>query len=170
MVKVGTAPAASSEDSEVAYLIDFETGAILLALQSRDDRYGGFDVGLVTSTAFSADGRLLAFGWSGGAVEIWAADTLKLIGKTEPGDAEPTSLIFSGDGHSLIGGNDSGISVWNADTLKLTHTLIRRSVGTHVSSAGLAISQDGELVAAGAYQRAVSSVDTARGMSRPMLN
>ena len=83
---------------------------------------------------------------------------------------QTTSLMFSADNRFLIGGSrDEGIYVWSLETGKLLRTLERDFMAGRVSTGGLAISQDAELVGAGPRQRATSSGDIGRERRRAGL-
>jgi WD40 repeat protein len=85
------------------YLVEVATGKMLLVrgerkipLEERIEKNDDEDH--VASIAFSPDGTRLAFGWWQGAAEIWKMDTLEMLGKTEHGDDQTTSLISGTSG------------------------------------------------------------------------
>jgi len=149
-----------SDDKVVAVLVNAVDGAIRLTVRddSRDqDKY-------VTSTAFSADGKRVAFGRWNGAAEVWSTETLQLFRNlpADPTDAadQTRSLRFSDDGQFLVGGSrDSGVFLWNVTTGRWVRTFNRDSLAGHVNVASVAISHDGKLVVGGSAERARSSGD-----------
>jgi WD40 repeat protein len=149
--------AGSSDSPPTAYLIETRPGTILYQFRKRKD--GDY----VRSFAFSADGQRLALGLQNGTAEIWNVKPPAPIKHLAAAEDQTTSLRFSPDNRFLIGGSrDAGIFVWSVDSGKLLRTLERAGVAGHVSTGGLAISDDSQLVATGPMQRATSSGDVGR--------
>jgi WD40 repeat protein/uncharacterized caspase-like protein len=146
-------------------LIDVATQKTLLTFAERRVRRKDSVNDKEWASAFvvSPDGQRLAVGWSDGEAEIWSLGTRRLLRRLERADDQTTSLAFSPDRRYLVGGSrDSGVFVWDASNGKLLRELKREVIAGHVNTGSVAISHDGELVAAGPGQRAVSSGDEGR--------
>lgn len=165
-----TAQVAKSRESQTGssmnatYLVDAMTGKVIRQFMPGRHRWAGIDVDPEPNAgafAFSADGRQFAIGWWSFGVEIWSLESLTLIRRMDA--PQTTSLTFSPDNRFLIGGSrDEGVFIWSTQTGALMRTLERESVAGHVNTGSVAISPDGELVAAGPGQRATSSGDIGR--------
>jgi WD40 repeat protein len=65
----------------------------------------------VFSLAFHPGGRMLASGWSDGAIHLWLLDTKPTATLLERHHTPVRSLAFSADGGTLASGSDSGVIV-----------------------------------------------------------
>jgi len=69
---------------------------------------------LVTSVAFSPDGRLLASGsWGGTIIRLWDVASGQLVRTLEGHTSRVHSVAFAPDGHLLASGSGDGtIRLW----------------------------------------------------------
>ena len=97
-----------------------------------------------SSTAYSRDGQLLAWG-SGSTVHVVDLSTGKQLNDRFEGHGEPAyELTFTPDGKQVVSaGMDGDIRIWDAATGRLEQTL-RHDSGKWVS--GLAVSPDGNQI------------------------
>ncbi len=159
--------AGSKGDADVVhatYLVDTASGRVLRQFRPVRHTWEGIDADPSPDAgafSFSADGSRFAIAWWSFGVEIWSLQPLRLIKRMDA--PQSTSLAFSANGRSLIvGSRDEGIFVFSSETGKVLRKLERESVAGHVNTGSVAVSHDGELVAAGPSQRAVSSGDVGR--------
>ena len=110
---------------------------------------------LVSSVAFSPNGRMLAAGnGDNGTITLWNAQTHHLIATLHTGDRGPVnSVAFSAQGHTLATGSESGtVQLWDARSYALLATL---SPGPgQVFS--VAFSPDGRFLAAAGFTGTIS--------------
>ncbi len=133
---------------EKARLVDAATGAVL-------QQFGR----PLRTAAFSQDGTYLAISGS----EVWDMASLQLVKSVPEGDSPCTSLLLAAEGKLLVcGSRDEGIYIRDVETGKTVRSFSREFVAGHVSTASLALSADGKLIAAGPGQRAFSSGDVGR--------
>jgi len=165
MLEVTAQGAGSRADGAAeAWLVETSKGSVVHRFKERKAPADAvFEQDFVRAFGFSADSRRVAIGWQNGAAEVWSVSPPRLIKRLDAAEDQTTSLAFSPDDKLLAGGSrDAGLFVWNLETGKLLNDLDRAGVAGHVSTGGLAISHDRELVAAGPRQRAVSSGDIGR--------
>jgi len=109
---------------------------------------------IVTSVAFSPDGRRIVSGSYDRSVRLWNAQTGQPIGQPLQGHtAIVSSVAFSPDGRRIVSGSyDRSVRLWNAQTGQPIgqplqgHTAIVSSV---------AFSPDGRRIVSGSYDRSV---------------
>jgi len=117
----------------------------------------------VSGTALSADGRLIAVGyWSGeiAVVDARSGRRVRVVGGKEPLDSAVFAIVFTPDSKSVVGcTRDAGAALWRISDGALVRTFETSQVSGHVNCSALAISGDGQLLAAGLAERARSSGD-----------
>ena len=92
-------------------LVDLSTGSCTSP--------GAFCETKVRSIAFSADGRFLALGSSGAAIQIWDASTYQMIAQLVGHGGQVNSVDFFPDGKQIISAsNDGTIRVWDIELLE----------------------------------------------------
>jgi len=104
----------------------------------------------VLSTAYSADGRLLAAGLADGSVAVWDAASLASRGRLGGGSGRVNGIGFSPDAARLVGGCDDGsVVIWSraaAAAQARFHPHARRVYSAAFAADGLRIltaSEDG---------------------------
>src|SRR5439155_1084357 len=81
-------------------------------------------VGLVTSVAYSPDGKRLATGSVRGQMAMWDAQTGERLLTLEGHSASIRCLAFSPDGKRLASASpDKTVTLWDAESGQLLHTL-----------------------------------------------
>jgi WD40 repeat protein len=110
----------------------------------------------VRAVAFSSDGRWLACGTAEGSidhqwvkargVQVWNLATGEEAGRLECAGDTGWSLLFSGDGATLVGGGDGVIRFWDTTTGRLLHAVQDAQLGTVTA---MALSPDGTRLATG---------------------
>lgn len=152
--------AGASQDDEPAKvsLIDARTGRRHFTVEP----HGADTIG-VSGVAFSADGRLIAIGYWSGEIAILDARTgrrLRVVGGKEPMDSAVFAIVFTPDNTGVVGcTRDAGAALWRIADGNLVRTFETSQVSGHVNCSALAISADGQLLAAGLAERARSSGD-----------
>jgi WD40 repeat protein len=112
-------------------------------------RYIEFDTDQILAVAYSPDGRWLAGGGFGKAINLWDARTGKVVHRLEAATRPAyRSIAFSPDGKMLVGcGDDGVVRLWNVRTGEL-----ERSVAVSTKQAWIvsriAFSPDGTKLAA----------------------
>lgn len=113
--------------------------------------------GVVTSIAFSPDGRRIVTGADDGAARIWFGETGMQIGVPMRHVGGVTSVAFSPDGRRVATGTDDGTArVWESETGKPIGTPMRHKGVVN----SVAFSPDGRRIATGAGDEAVWIWDT----------
>ncbi len=112
----------SGSSDGTARIWDAESGGILHILAKENETgHGG-----VYSVAYSMDGRLIASGetfFKGGIeISMWNAAHGSPRRPFQL-NAGPNYLAFSPDGHSLAGGNSTGINIWNIEIGERVHMI-----------------------------------------------
>jgi WD40 repeat protein/predicted Ser/Thr protein kinase len=74
---------------------------------------------IVTSLAYSSDGRLLASGGMGGFIQLWDAGTRQCLKNLQVSQGAVWSLAFVPGSAELIAGSSTGVQVWDAKTWTL---------------------------------------------------
>jgi WD40 repeat protein len=109
--------------------------------------------------AFSPDGRLLAAGDRGSAVNLWETATGRPLRTLEDQENGVESLAFSPDGRMLALGGHRGVGLWDYE--------VGRQLGTikgHADFvASVAFSPDGKLLASASRDGAIKLWDAIRG-------
>ncbi len=123
---------------------------------------------LITSIAFSPDGKLLASGGVDGDVRLWNVQTASLEHLISLADATTVySVAFSPDGHLLAIATDSpNVTLWDTATGTLKGTLKGHSDSIYA----LAFSPDGHLLASGSRDTTIRlwNVDTMQPTGQPL--
>ena len=111
------------------------------------------------SVAFSPDGKLLAFGFIGGIVELWdlTSTTIALCSRLKVHSSGVRDVAFSPDGKLLaFGSHDGTVGLWD-----LTAAALQSLLQGHSSSViCVAFSLDGELLASGSSSGTVRLWDS----------
>lgn len=116
--------------------------------------------GLVTSTGFSPDSRLLASSGTDGNIHLWDTVTGKPLKVLRGHQSEVNIVIFSPDGRLIVsGGYDKRLIVWNTKTRKILH-----KISLSAWSLALAFAPDGNLVA-GFQDGSIKVIDVKTGKS-----
>jgi WD40 repeat protein len=104
---------------------------------------------VVSSVAFSPDGKTLAIAIFGGTVWLWNLATHQQIGHPLTSNSPVVSIAFSKDGKTLASGSyDGTMRLWNLATHRqIGHPLTAPSSTNAVES--VAFSKDGKTLAAG---------------------
>jgi len=112
------------------------------------------------ASAFSRDGRLLAFSPGGQPTQVFAVNGFEKRGETAPVPGGVQSFAFSRDGSLLAtADSDAGVRVYSTNDMKLlseNHDLLMEPLGVDFTA-------DGKEVAAAGGDRTVMFVDTASG-------
>ncbi len=118
---------------------------------------------IVSSVAFSPDGKILASGSWDYTIRLWNVNTGELL-KTLIGHENcVSSVAFSPDGKILASGSwDHSIRIWDVDTGNHIHTPVRKDTGVahwdRVRS--VAFSPDGQILVVGSHDKSISLWDT----------
>ena len=105
--------------------------------------------GIVYSTAFSPDGRLIASGSSDKTVRFWDAQTGKLLETLFGHSRKITSLAFSADAKTLVSGSeDDTLKIWDVSGGHLIRTITAYTSGVE-GITSVVFSPDGRNVLAG---------------------
>ena len=117
---------------------------------------------LVTSVAFSPDGKTLVSGSWDKTIRLWDAATGKPLGEPIRGhEGSVSSVAFSPDGKTLASGSDdSTIRLWDAATGKPLGEPLR---GHEESVSSVAFSPDGKTLASGSNDETIRLWDAATG-------
>ncbi|MGW0538482.1 nSTAND1 domain-containing NTPase [Streptomyces sp. NPDC003032] len=121
---------------------------------------------LVASTAFSADGRILATASMDRSVKLWDARSHRLVATLTGHTDFVNTVAFSPDGHTLASaGNDRSVKLWDARSHRLLATL----TGHTNTVEGLTFSPDGQMLASAGSDRTVRLWDVRTHRERAVL-
>ncbi|MCK9564659.1 MAG: hypothetical protein M0Q43_01255 [Methanothrix sp.] len=117
--------------------------------------------GLVSSVAFSPDGRIIASASYDKTVKLWDSESQNEI-RILKGHSEPVqSVAFSPDGRTLASGSsDDTVKLWDIDSGNVIQTLDGHS---YYSVSSVAFSPDGRTIASGNWDNTIRLWDTASG-------
>jgi glucose repression regulatory protein TUP1 len=150
-------------------LYDAVTGDQIVQLPdetgSRSDNY-------IRSVAFSPDGKLLATGSEDKIIRLWNLERRAIVKKLEGHTSEIYSLAFTPDGKDIISGSgDKSARIWDLESGTVKHEMsidearINEQTGQPLDGGvtSVAISFDGELLAAGSLDHVVRIWDIKSG-------
>jgi WD40 repeat protein len=119
----------------------------------------------ITRLAFSPDGQLLASGDEFGTVKLWNVATGKELGDLEGSKTEIWALAFTQDGGLLVVGNKGDVRYKSPGRLTFWDVKTRRPRATvpgETHTGAAALSPDGRLLAAGAFDNSIKIWEVAR--------
>jgi len=121
---------------------------------------------MITSVAYSADGRRLATSGTDGTIRIYEAETGRLLRALVTPGADCTVVAWSPDGKTLAsGGNDKAVRLWDVDSGRLLRTM--REHTSYVTA--VSWSPDGAMLATGSHDNTVRLWNVADGKLRDTL-
>jgi WD40 repeat protein len=143
---------ATTGRGNIVQLWDAATLAPTVKLESEEQPTGitpgGFGSfgGLGFTSAFSADGRILAIAYQDDAIRLWDTATGKLLGTCVGHKQGVISVAFAPDGRTLASSSDdSTVKFWNITSQQELLTI--RQLGATLS--GLMFSPDGRMLVGG---------------------
>jgi WD40 repeat protein/serine/threonine protein kinase/tetratricopeptide (TPR) repeat protein len=139
---LSTPPAKPAPDGEVI-VWDVTAGRALLTLQPSADPVRG--------VAFSPDGKTLAAGRKGGAVEFHDVATGSKAQTMETGDRDISLVAFSPDGSLVAAAGYESVTLWEVASGRAARRVVSRGFLSSATSMVmcLAFSDDGRLLATG---------------------
>jgi WD40 repeat protein len=138
----------------------------------------------VLSVAFSPDGHTLASSENDGTIQLWdvaAPSHSRPLGQPLTGDQVIDSMVFSRDGHMLVGGGTSGtnstgtIKLWDVADLAHPRPVSQALTGTsNTTVTSMVLSPDGHTLASGNFDGTVRLWDIAdaeypRPIGQPLI-
>lgn len=138
------------------FLYNAVDGALVRVLRGHE--------GAVTAVAFSPDGAKLASGDEFGIIKIWSVDegTVSQEWSTHR-ERAITGLLFSPEGNLLVStGGDGKVNVWKTEDW----SLVRQFWQDAVTTASLAFSADGKVLAIGGFQTILIQVSDWKELRR----
>ena len=115
---------------------------------------------VITSVAFSPDGRYIASGSADKTIKLWEVSTSREIRTLLGHTSGVSSVAFSPDGRYIISGSwDKTIKLWDVATGREIRTLVGHS--QQVTSA--AFSPDGKYIASGSRDKTIRFWDVSTG-------
>jgi WD40 repeat protein len=101
---------------------------------------------MVTSVAFSPDGKWLASGDRRGVIRIWNVADGTIIREWAAHGEEIIAVLFSPDGSLLVSATDRVVNIWRTGDWSLVHQIVQIP-----GVSAIAFSPDGKLLAIGDY-------------------
>jgi WD40 repeat protein len=140
----GEVLACQNESGARIDLLDLATGHRVAALDGHGD--------VVTSLAFSRDGRLLVSGSTDKSVRIWDVGTRKQLFALSGHEDAVTCVAISADGRTVASaGLDATVRLWDPSTGSVLATLVSHTDAVQA----LAFAPGGKILASGAKDSAV---------------
>ena len=137
---------ASAGSDHAVKLWDVASGQALRTLEGHAD--------VVKSVAFSHNGHLLVSGSADHALRLWRMADGRELRTLTAHDSWVGSALFSQDNHAVVSrGGDGAINVWDIVTGKKLRSFAAGNTGG--GAAGIALSPDGQKLAAGVANNAI---------------
>lgn len=121
---------------------------------------------MITSVAYSADGRRLAASGTDGTIRVYEAESGRLVRALVTPAADCSVVAWSPDGKTLASGcNDKAVRLWDVESGRLLRTM--REHTSYVTA--VCWSPDGAMLATGSHDNSVRLWNVADGKLRDTL-